>query len=353
MMRHAITLASILGLLLLAAPVLRAQDLSFSDKGVQQLARAIAETATRTNQLPASFTLPMANGHSMVISAPNAFELFCRAIVTWKDTTHFPATMPLLLNDLTFPAPEAQSEPERDGESIPIFARDIGDKAHIWLALAEAPGHKMFNVMKFGESKSTAYRLTIGQIVVAMAVLIDQSVKDFETTHTDQIPLAIEVPLVHSPSDWNDRRTPLSALFDAPHVVAPVIVPPSLNITIEGIAFSDYKLMQNQLATPFCGTIHIDVDGSGPVAKVRLLLDGEEKSVFDGGGSHSYDLNTLALEDGIYALSAVATDMNGKPYIYICSFTVANGRRCGFTPAVLARDGKDIRDLKDLKDGKG
>jgi len=313
-----------------------AQDFTFSDKGVQQLARAIAETVNHTNQLPSSFNLPMANGHNMIITTPNAFELFCRAIIAWKDSSHFPTSVPLLLSDLSFPAPEPHSEPERDGESIPIFSRDIGDKAHIWLALAEAPGHKLFSVMKFGESKATAYRLTIGQIVVAMAILIDQSVKDYALSHSDIIPLAIEVPLVHSPVDWNDRHAPLLVQFNEQHQPGvPIIIQPHLGITIQGILLSDRKPVQTELRSPFCGTIRIEVDGYGPIVKVRLLLDGMEKQVFTGLGPHFYDLNTLALADGTYTLSAVATDTNSKPYIYIYSFMVANGRRCGFTPAEL------------------
>ncbi len=187
----------------------------------------------------------MTNGHNMIITAPNAFELFCRAIVAWKDTTHFPTITPLQLYDLSFPAPEAKSEPERDGDTIPVFSRDIGDKARIWLALAEAPGHKAFGVMKFGENPAAAYRLTVGQCTVAMAILIDETVKEFEVTHADIIPLAVEVPLVHSPTDWNDRNAPVPVLYDVPPPPPPP-AQPSLTITMQGIPLSDREPMNNE-----------------------------------------------------------------------------------------------------------
>ncbi len=349
MMRHAITLASIFGLLLLSAQCIRAQDITFSDKSVQQLARVIAEAAKRTNHLPSSYVLPMANGHNMIITCPNAFELFCHAIITWKATTHFPTTIPLLLYDLTFPTPDPQDEPDRDGESLPIFSRDIGNTqtgASFWMQMAGEPGHHMFNYQKFSTNKVAAYRLTIGQIVVAMAILIDESVKDYEATHSDIIPLAIEVPLVYSPVDWNDRSTPIPILPDTQQEVeAPVLIQPYLNISIQGIQLSDIKPIQNELTAPFCGNIRIDVDGYGPIVKIRLLLDGVEKQVFDGLGPHSYDLNTLMLKDGTYALSAVATDTSGKPYIYIYSFTVANGRKCDFTPAELDTHAVELHNI--------
>ncbi len=77
------------------------------------------------------------------------------------------------------------------------------------------------------------------------------------------------------------------------------------------------------------------MEGLGPIVKIRLLLDGVEKTAFDGLGPHSFDLNTLTLNDGSYSLSVIATDATGQPLIYIFSFKVNNGRNCGFTPAEL------------------
>ncbi len=58
MMRHVITLALIARLWLCAVSCLHAQDFTFSDRGVQQLAKVIAETAKQTNRLPSASAFP-------------------------------------------------------------------------------------------------------------------------------------------------------------------------------------------------------------------------------------------------------------------------------------------------------
>ncbi len=298
------------------------------------MAKKIAEVAAQTNQLPSAFGLPMANGHTMVITAPNAYELLCRTIVTWKDTKYFPDTVPLLLGNLAPPSPDPSIEPSQEGLRLAIFSEDLSTNAHAGLSLAESR-QQIISGMKFGESKSTSYYLTAAQLIVAMSVLIDDAVNDFEKTKLNKIPDVIVVPLVHSPVDWNDNRNPLDCSLPTEPPPPPVIQP-SLNISIQGIDLNERAAHGGPMS--FCGAIRIELLGVGPIVKVRLLLDGVEKQVFDGLGPHVYDLNTLTLADGTYTFSVTATDTDGKLYSYIYSFTVANGRKSGFTPADTAAE---------------
>jgi len=333
-MRYAITLAFVLLLVVLAAQISSAQEFTFRGSDVIQLARTIATQATSTNQLPSAYNLRMANGHVMTITAPNAFELLTRATVAWKDTGNYPATVPLLISELTISAPDPTMEPKRAGERIPVFSAEIGEKAHFWLQLAEAPAHKMFSVMKFGESEATSYRLTAAQMIVAMAVLTDEAVRDFEHNGKKEVPLAVAVPLVRSPQDWTDTRNAVNVGTPAaaPDHPDPVLIQPDLRITVQGIELSD-RGPNIKNSQPFCGSIRIEMNGYGPIAKIRLLLDGDERKTFDGVGPHLFNINTLTLPDGAHVLTLNATDTEGKTHLYVYSFPISNGRESGFTPA--------------------
>lgn len=331
MMRHAFTLASLGLLVLLTTRLTLAQEISFHGSDVVQLAKTIAAEAARTNQLPAAYSLPMANGHTATITAPNAFELLVRATVGRNDNSKtFPAEISLQITDLTIPASDPRYEPEMDGIKIPVFTAEIDEKARYWQAIAEAPGHKLFTAMKFGVTQATTYRLTAAQIIVAMAVLIDDIMSE------KKIPLAIAVPLVHSPSDWTDTSKPVvvGAVTAGQADTPPPLIQPDLRITVQGIELSERGPVpgDGQMA-PFCGVIRIELTGYGPITKIRLLLDGVERKEYDGLGPNYFDLNTLTLTDGPHTLAATSIDADGKNYAYIFSFPIANGRESGFSPA--------------------
>ena len=324
-------------LLLVFAPVIgRTQEITFTGYEIIKLANTITTEARRTGQLPSAYQLTMTNGHAMIISAPNAFELLCRSIIAWQKNRLFPDTVVLLLHDLSGPAPDPQYEPKRPGLLIAVLSADIERYTPAWLVLAQQTGHTLSKVMKF----ETNYSLTAAQFCVAMATLID------ETAKTNDYPASFDMPQVRSPQSWQDTRTPLvvsTGTVAAPEPVKEPVketLPPQaqadLLITLNGIELSEQGPVQpsgRHYMPPFCGTMHIEMSGTGPVASIRLLLDSSEIRVFTGAGLHTYDVNTLLLADGSHWISATAYDTEGKSSAYVFSFKVMNGRINGFTPA--------------------
>ncbi|HOF87995.1 MAG TPA: hypothetical protein PLZ36_07815 [Armatimonadota bacterium] len=312
----------IIGLLSAATPA-SAQELSFRGSVIIQLARTIAAEARRTNQLPPAYQMPMENGHNMVITNANAFELLSRAIVVWKDTKALPQALAVQIHDLAGPAFDPQYEPKRDGLTFAVHYADIGLYAPFWLAKAEAPGHKLISAWNF----ESGYRLTAAQLLVAMAALID------EATKKNEFQPAVVIPLVRSPKSWLETGKPIVLAAPPPPKVE-VVIMPSLTVSLNGIELADRgPIVLGKGLPPFCGLIRIDVTGTGPVSKVRLMLKNAELKTFDGAGPHTYLLNSLTLDDGVQTISVIAVDDREKTYAYIYSFTVMNGRASGFTPA--------------------
>jgi hypothetical protein len=323
MMKRAVTLVVISLVLLTVSGAGYSQDISFHGSDIMQLARTIVTSVKQTNRLPSAYALPMTGGQTMVITAPNAYELLVRATITWKEHNNFPTTVSLLLHDLVGPAPEPKLEPARDGLVVGVPTMDIGNYAAAWLAMAEAPGHKLPKAMTF----ETGYRLTAAQIIVAMAMLID------ETLREEKFPIAIAVPLVRAPQNWLDTAKPVTVI--AAQTPAPPAPQADLHIRLNGIELSESgPLIPGTGALPtFCGTIRVDLSGTGPVNTIRVLLDGNEVQLFKGVGPHYLPIDSPKLTDGTHMLSLTLTDEAEITYFYIFSFTVHNGRRPGFTPA--------------------
>lgn len=300
------------------------QEIAFRDTDVIQLARLITLEARHGNQLPPSYTMTMLNAHPMVITNANAFELLARAIAAWKSAKTFPSQVSLLVDDLSGPAFDPKYEPKRDGLTFYVPLNDIGLYAPFWLAKAEAPGHKLLAAWNF----ESGYRLTAAQLLVAMAALIDETVK------AKELPQAVMIPLVRSPQNWQETRMPVTVAPEAAVTAVAMPAEPALQVKLNGIEMSERgPLVLGKGLPPFCGPIRIEVAGYGPIVSIRLMLDKDDVKTVDGVGPFFHALNSLLLTDGAHTLSAIATDTRGKTFAYIFSFTVMNGRAGGFTPA--------------------
>ena len=328
MMRYAILLALISLATLLPPQVVKAQNISFSRAEILNLASAIVSETSRTPQLPSAYMLTMTNGHTMVITAPNAFELLCRSILIWRQAEDFPLEVSIEFHDLKGPSPDDKHEPRSPGTLIAMPVVDIDTYAP---PLLEYASQRRLLMTALKTQASTM--LTAAQIIVAMAMLIDEAQKK------QDVPDAVVMPLVRSPQNWLDTSRPVR-VTSAPRVVVPVVVNQDidLRISLNGIELSETGPILpsgNGPIPPFCGTIRIAVSGSGPVETVRLLLDKVELTTFRSVGPHSYALNTIPLSDGLHMIVATATNSVGKTFSCIFSFMVQNGRKSGFTPAQL------------------
>ncbi|MHB9022958.1 MAG: hypothetical protein ACYC7E_02120 [Armatimonadota bacterium] len=307
-----------------------AQDIAFRGSDIVLLSGAIVKHARATNYLPSAYLLPMANGTQAKITAPNAFEVLVRAIIAWKKDGIFPESVSMQILDLNGPTLDPKWEPARDGLEFPVPTADIGNFAEYWLAMAMREGHKLLKGMTF----ETGYRLNAAQIIVAMATLID------ETIQKKAFPSYVVIPMVHSPLNWLDIRNHIVVQSQQEIVVKPPPpIRPDLRVILNAI-----DLTREAVPTPgktllpaFCGTLRIEITGNDPVASIRFVLDGKERQVFKGAGTHRVELNTLTLSDGTHTFAAIAFDQEGNKFPYIFSFPVQNGRISGFTPAEIDR----------------
>lgn len=308
----------------------RAQDIAFSGAEIINLAKAIVAETSTSHQLPSSFQMTMVNGHTMVITASNAFELLCRAIIAWRETTNFPSEVAIEMHTLKGPQYNEQDEPRTPGLLIAVPSVDVGNYAEPWLKVAAARGNVIPSMFTF-ESKQ---KMTPAQFIVAIATLIDETLKN------KAMPAAIAMPMVRSPRDWLNTSKPLVVASTAVNTVeVERIVEIDLSISLNGMELTEAgPVLQNWKGPvpPFCGPIHIELQGSGPVADIHLLLDNMLLNSYTGIGPHHYELNTLPLADGLHTLAATATNTSGKTYAYVFSFMVQNGRRTGFTPAQIS-----------------
>lgn len=339
-MRNAFILALISLAALLPLQVVRAQDITFSGAEIVNLARTIVVQTATTPELPSAYQMTMSNGHAMVITAPNAFELLCRSIIAWRQTNGFPREISIQLDDLKGPdpGPATRYETKSPGEMMAMASNEIGLYAGVWMQLASAPGHQLAPAV----STETYRGVTPAQFIVAMAALIDETMKK------NEFPTTIAMPKVRSPQDWLNTDQPVkvsdtSAPTTPQNPQSPSDPPkPAAEIDLR-IVLNDIELSESGPVLPngrgpippFCGIVHIGVVGYGPVGELHLRLDSKKLTTFIGAGSHAYDLNTLPMSDGLHTISATATNTDGKTYAYVFSFTVHNGRRSGFTPAEI------------------
>ncbi|MHB0937529.1 MAG: hypothetical protein ACYDCO_17170 [Armatimonadota bacterium] len=328
MMRYVWLLILISVAALLPLQVARAQEIVFSGTEVVNLAKAIVAETSTSYQLPSSFQMTMLNGHTMIVTAPNAFELLCRSIIAWRETTNFPGEVAIEMHNLKGPKFNPAEEPRSPGLLIAVPSVDVGTYADPWLRVAAAQGNTIPSAFTF-ESKQ---KLTSAQFIVAVATLIDETLKN------KAMPPAIAMPMVRSPQDWLDTNKPLvvAARVEAPPA-PPIEI--DLNISLNGMLLTEAgPVLQNWKGPvpPFCGAIHIDMQGSGPVGDIHLLLDNTLLNSYKGIGPHHYELNTIPLADGLHTIAATATNTSGKTYAYVFSFVVQNGRRTGFTPAQIS-----------------
>lgn len=331
-MQHKLLIMALSALFALVLPRVCAQEIVFSGKEIINLSHAIAAEAARANQLPSAYQMTMANGHAMVVVAPSAFELLCRTLVTWRETKSFPNQVALKLLDITGPSFDPSIEPSRPGMLVAMPTTDFNVYTPRWLMLIEAPGHKLPSRTTF----EAGYKLTAAQVLVAMATVIDETVK------RGDLPDAVTVPLVSSPRNWLNTERPVSVAAQTTELTNPQPQPdPEPRVDLS-FAINDILLAENGPVLPaggngpippFCGVVRIAMTGFGPVAQIRLILDSQELKTFRGVGPHLYELNTLPIPDGVHTISATATDAIGRTYAYVFSFTVQNGRQAGFTPA--------------------
>jgi hypothetical protein len=327
MMRNAWLLTLISLAALLPLQYARAQEITFSGAEIINLAGTIVDTTAETSALPSAYRMTMTNGHPMIVTAPNAFELLCRAIIAWQKTSTFPAEVAIELHDIRGPDYFPEDEPRSPNQMSAVLAADIGGYAEPLLQMTIA----LDNLIPRSVTFLSKQKLTIAQYIVAMSTLIDEAMKN------KSIPRTFPIPLIRSPQQWLSTDRPV--VVEA-HVKS---VPPPIEIDLR-IALNNMELtesgpvLQNWKGPipPFCSVIHIEILGFGPVEDVKLLLDSEMLRSYQGRGPHRHELNTIPLTDGLHTLVATATNPEGQTYTYAFSFTVQNGRRSGFTPAQLA-----------------
>jgi hypothetical protein len=323
--RYPIGRVVILVWLCVLAHRLPAQEIAFRGSDLMTLAHTLAVHARTTSQLPPAVTLPMTAGPTMTLHNANIFELFVRAIAAWKTEQAFPAQVPLLLDDLSGPTFDPKLDPARLGLLSAVPTSDLGTYAPAWLAMLEAPGHRIPKAMTF----ETGIRLTAAQLLVAMAVLID------ETRQRKEFPPAVVVPLVQSPKSWQETRTPLAVATPAPAEVKPPpppVVVPEVRILINGAELSEKRPM----VAPFCGAVRIEMSGTGPIASIVCALDRTPLTTYQGVGPHTLVIESQRLIDGPHTLAISAVDAAGKSFAYIFSFHVQNGRISGRHPVERA-----------------
>lgn len=333
MMRYASSLIclSLLGMLLAGAA--GAANITFHGNQVIELARVIAAAADRTNQLPAAYRVWTKEGQPQIITAANAFELCARSITDWSQTKSFPGAVAMLAPTLSGPSPHPQYEPKTTGMQAAMPTMHLGYYTPQFLLVAEKTG-TLPTIMKLGDTVETRYQLTPAQYLVAMAILIDESVK------RGAVPAAIAVPLVRSPLDWSDIREPVEVKKIEVNADPPPPPDPYLRINLNGKEILSAQPRYNGTPVPYCGRIRMEITGFGPVARVRLAVDNEVQQTFNGIGPHYHALNTLLLPDGQHALTITAYDAQDKSFVYIYSLLILNGRQNGFTPA--ERDDKEV-----------
>ncbi len=179
-------------------------EMSFSGRTVWLMAQTMVRTAKKIGYLPTCYSLPNREGKQVTITAVNSFELLLRAVSQWSDDGQFPDEVPLLLTTLQPPITDAKFEPVTENVvEKPVLTKDLGKYALRVLAWLEGDNGKMPGSFNFGETEATAYSLSAAQTELAFAVLIDTAVSE------QKFPNAIAVPLVKSPDDWTDFRSPL------------------------------------------------------------------------------------------------------------------------------------------------
>lgn len=338
MMRHAGFLAILIFVILPASRMALAQGVTFRDVDVAQLAAVISSEARKSNQMPSGFSFNYSDGKTVLITTANAFELLARAIEGWQRSPqnpngNFPSTVALSMPDLLGPKQDPTIEPDRDGLVVALSTRELAEKTPSWLAFAASQNNTLMRALLFGRTKTTSFRLSAAQFMVAMAVLIDESVK-----RKTEVPAAIEVPLVRSPREWNSTRLPIMVRITRTPP-APTVIPMSLRVLVNGV---DPSTQEPAIGIPapalpaYCGTIRVEVTGFGPVDKIRVMVNKTTIDILTGPGPHLLKLNTLPFADETHTLAVTAIDAEKKSMAYIFSFPIRNGRVSELNP--LERD---------------
>lgn len=330
MIRRTGRLAIILLITLCIAQGAFAQGFTFAGKDVLMLAKTIAVQANTTNKLPPAYVMPLNGKTPATIPASVAFEILAKALILWQANS--PATaaapypsisafpeqvtgVPWILHGPKFNEKNEPAPDQRYG--IPSSAADIFSNASNWVQIAQVQQNTLPDALKFG----AGYKLTAAQYLVAMAMLIDLSQQQ------RRVPDTFLVPAVHSPQSWDDTRTPL-----------PIIEPVSLELTLNGVTIprGNYQL-PDMLNQPFCGAIPLAITATGPVARIRMLLDDTEVAQYPQAGTYTYTIDTMRLFDETHTLTVVVEDTGKSAYPVILSLAlkVRNGRVNGFTPAQL------------------
>ncbi|MHB9129610.1 MAG: hypothetical protein ACYDBB_00790 [Armatimonadota bacterium] len=334
-MRSAFNLTLFIVFLLILPRSVRAQEITFAGSTMFKLANAIATSASKTNAVPTGYKLKMENGAPMIINAANAFELLLRCTIEWSKGGEFPKSVPLMIDDLNGYSIDPRNEPGREGLQCAVSAAEIGTYSPVWLKMAEEPGHKILRAMTF----ENHIKLTGAQFLVAIATLMNEANRD-----RNRFPAAIVVPMVHSPANWLDTRQQIDLTKDEKKVEdKPEVQLPQLRILLNGVDITrfDAAMISRNPLPPFCGTLRIEITGTGNIDRIRFILEDKEYAVLKGLGPHTLNINTLTLPDGVHTLSATAIDPKEMTYGYAFSYNVKNGREPGRSP--MEHEDKDVQ----------
>jgi len=304
-----------------------AQEFSVTGDTVALLANAIVSEADAHYRIPAAYIIPLgAKGTSATITLSGVCEIFARTLLVWGTNG---GPFPKRVNGITFTwHPPSQQHPELeppvDARSrIPIMAQYTQFAAVGTVRMAETDPDI---TIPFSWTQQNKEKLTTAQLIVAMAALIN---KRLDGTLND----AYTIARISSPLDWESTANPYSLLQLTPRII-PIALRVSLN-SIQPLPLPDPAWETGAFAKPFCDTLSLNIDASGPIKRITVLLDGKFLVSFDGGGLFGKSIDSLNYQDGRHVLTLTASpgDNSSKAVILTIPFQIFNGHAGDFSPA--------------------
>ncbi len=114
----------------------------------------------------------------------------------------------------------------------------------------------------------------------------------------------------------------------------PLPPPAELRVTLNGtdINAGDSAPPGRLPSTLYCGIVHADLIGAGPVKSITVQLDLVEITTCQGPGTHPYDINTTQYSDSTHTLTVSLLDTSGRSSVFIYHLTFMNGRQSNINP---------------------
>jgi hypothetical protein len=305
-----------------------AQEFSVTGDTVAVLAKTVMAEADAHYHIPAAYILPLGEkGTVATITLSGVCEIFSRSLFLWGSDGR---PYPKIVTGITFtwhpPSQHPELEPPADERTrMPILAQYTQFAGEGLVRLAEADANL---TIPFSWTQENKEKLSTAQLIVAMATLISKRL-DGILNLTD----AYTIARIYAPTNWEDINNPYSLL-----PATPQFTPMTLRVWINGVqAPTGTKAANDQgpFPQPFCDTMSIHIDASGPIKQVTLQLDGKLLTTFDGAGAFGKSIDSLDYEDARHLLiiTASPTVASDKPITITLPIFIFNGRAGDFTPA--------------------